>query len=49
MQILGAIMDHEDAIDDQTLRAATGLHVDTVRRLVTDKLVTPIETPRGRG
>jgi hypothetical protein len=42
-------MDHEDTIDDQTLRASTGLHVDTVRRLVTDKLLTPIETQRGRG
>ena len=42
-------MDDDDAIDDQTLKAATGLHVDTVRRLVTDKLLTPLETPRGRG
>ncbi len=42
-------MECDDTIDDQTLRASTGLHVDTVRRLVTDKLLTPLETQRGRG
>jgi hypothetical protein len=42
-------MDCDDTIDDRTLRASTGLHVDSVRRLVTDKLLTPLETQRGRG
>lgn len=38
-----------EPIDDASLQMATGLHVDTVRRLVSDKLLSPIETPRGRG
>lgn len=42
-------MNCNDTIDDQTLRDSTGLHVDTVRRLVTDKLLTPLDTQRGRG
>lgn len=38
-----------EPVDDEVLRRATGLSRDTVRRLVVDRLMTPLETPRGRG
>ncbi len=36
-------------VDDETLRTVTGLHLDTVRRLVTDRLIAPASAGGGRG
>ena len=39
----------QTTVSDDVLRRATGLHIDVVRRLVTEKVFTPVTAGGGRG